>query len=406
MKKILFLSIISLAIIKAPQCQELETIAGRISPKELAISPSPAFDLMGASPSQITRTADIKDFKVDWSLRYGINPNFAIQSQPIWEIFFNKRDLSKYQSASNLMRRLASIDLSLGTIQDANSYRRVGGAIKFNVFRQKDPLMEKELYEDIGLKYISEKKNLQQQLKEVKEKLDTIKNILEKPALRVQIKTIEEQLSTLHSRRMAEINERAKIFVGEYWNSSSLDVAFGRMYTFMSDSAATFGMRKNSRSTGWGAWINGNMGIGNKILVSGLFRMFWYQDQVDFLLKDLSTDVETPQTAIGNNSLFSMGLNFRYGGSIHTFFAEILYERKKVNSAKGCLDGAYEVPVNSEVVSSSLNWDVVNPNTVTFGGDWRMYRGGIISYGLRSVFDSNWKFKTFAPIITLSCMMR
>jgi len=46
--------------------QQTETSAGRVSPKELAISPSPIFDLMAATPTQVTRMADIKDFKVDW----------------------------------------------------------------------------------------------------------------------------------------------------------------------------------------------------------------------------------------------------------------------------------------------------------------------------------------------------
>ena len=77
-----------------------EQPAGRVSPKELAISPSPIFDLMGATPTQVTRMADVKDFKVDWSMKYGVNPNLAIQSQPFWEFLYNRKDLSKYQNAS------------------------------------------------------------------------------------------------------------------------------------------------------------------------------------------------------------------------------------------------------------------------------------------------------------------
>src|SRR5690606_32744284 len=121
--------------------QQTETSAGRVSPKELAISPSPIFDLMAATPTQVTRMADIKDFKVDWSLKYGVNPNLAIQSQPFWKFFYNRKDLSKYQKASGFMRKLASIDLSLGSIQDDDNYRRIGGAVKLNLYRQKDPLM-------------------------------------------------------------------------------------------------------------------------------------------------------------------------------------------------------------------------------------------------------------------------
>ncbi len=386
--------------------QQNEIPSGRVSPKELTISPSPIFDLMGATPSQVTRMADIKDFKVDWSLKYGVNPNLAIQSQPFWEFFYNRKDLSKYQNAPGFMRKLASIDLSFGSIQDESSYRRIGGAMKINLYREKDPLMAKELYEDIGIKYKTEKEELLLQLKEVKYKLDTCKNILEKPALRMQIKVTEDQLNSQNSKRMAEINERAKIFVDEYWNASSLDFAFGRMHTFKSDSIGTFGMKRNNRSTGSGVWLSGNLGIGKKFLLTGLLRTFRYDEQLDFIIEDQSTGTKTAQKAIAKNSVFSTGMNLRYGGSIYTFFVEMLYEYKKLNTPDELLNKVYKTPVNVEIIGSSLKWDEIHPNTLTFGGDWRISRSVIINYGLRGVFNSNWKFKTFTPIATISCLMR
>jgi hypothetical protein len=388
------------------QAQQNETPAGRVSPKELAISPSPIFDLMGATPSQVTRLADIKDFKVDWSLKYGVNPNLAIQSQPFWEFLYNRKDLSRYQNASDFMRKLASVDLSFGTIQDEDSYRRLGGAVKLNIYREKDPLMARELYEDIGIKYKNEKEELELQLMETKLKLDTTKNILEKPALRAQVKSIEEQLNSQNSKRMAEINERARIFVDEYWNASSIDIAFGKMYTFKSDSSGTFGMKRNNRSSGVGGWINGNIGMGKKFLLTGLIRSFWYNEQVDFKIQDINTGDETVQKAIAKNSLYSVGINLRYGGSIYTFFIEFLYERKKLNTAVDAINKAYSVPGNAEIIGSSINWDEVHPNTFTIGGDWRLSRSVIINYGMRCVFNSGWKFKNFLPVATISCMMR
>jgi hypothetical protein len=406
MRKIIFFLPMVFGFFYNVLSQQNDVAAGRVSPKELAISPSPIFDLMGATPSQVTRLADVKDFKVDWSLKYGVNPNLAIQSQPFWEFLYNRKDLSRYQNTSGFMRKLASIDLSFGSIQDESSYRRIGGAMKINLYREKDPLMAKELYEDIGIKYKTEKEELLLQLKEVKFKLDTCKNILEKPALRMQIKATEDQLNSQNSKRMAEINERAKIFVDEYWNSSSLDFAFGRMYTFKSDSIGTFGMKRNNRSTGWGAWLSGNLGIGKKFLVTGLFRTFRFDEQLDFKIEDQSTGVETAQKVISKNSVFSMGMNLRYGGSIYTFFVEMLYEHKKLNTPGELLSKAYKTPGNAEVIGSSLKWDEVHPNTLTFGGDWRLSRSVIINYGMRCVFNSNWKFKTFTPVATISCMMR
>lgn len=386
--------------------QDDGTKAGRVSPKELTIPASPVFDLMGATPSQINRTSDIKDFKVDWSLKYGVNPNLAIQSQPIWEVFYNRRDLSKYQKTSGFMRKLASLDISLGTIQDEDNYRRIGGAIKLNLFRERDPLMAKELYEDISLKYKNEKTELELQLKELQLKMDTTRSILDKPGLRAQIKSTEEQLNSQNSRRMAEINQRAKVFVDENWNASSLDFAFGRTHTFKSDSSGTFGMKRNNRSTGTGAWINGNMGVGKKMLLTCLLRSFWYDEQVDFRTKDLSTGDETVQKTTAKNTVYSLGMNFRYGGSVYTFFFEMLYEYKKIRTPDEALNRVYKTAGNVEIVGSSAKWEEIHPNTLSIGGDWRISRSVIINYGMRCVFNSNWKFKTFVPVATVSCMMR
>src|SRR6476660_4791208 len=92
--------------------QDTDPKAGRISPKELTIPASPVFDLMGVTPSQVNRTTDIKDFKVDWSFKsWKLSPNLALESQPVWEVFYNRKELTKYQNASSFMRRMASIDV-------------------------------------------------------------------------------------------------------------------------------------------------------------------------------------------------------------------------------------------------------------------------------------------------------
>ncbi|MDP4261183.1 MAG: hypothetical protein Q8941_01515 [Bacteroidota bacterium] len=120
-----------------------DTKAGRLSPKELAIPPSPVFDLMGVTPSQINRTADIKDFKVDWSFKsWRLNHNLAIQGQPVWELLYNR---NKYQQASSFMRKLASLDFSVGTVQNEDNDRRIGFAVKMNLYKQKD-LFNKDGY--------------------------------------------------------------------------------------------------------------------------------------------------------------------------------------------------------------------------------------------------------------------
>jgi hypothetical protein len=381
--------------------------AGRLSPKEFSIPPSPVFDLMGVTPSLVNRTSDIKDFKVDWSFKdWKLNPNLAIQSQPIWEIFYNRKDLSRYQDASKLMRKLASIDVSVGTVQNEQSDRRIGFAVKMNIIRQKDPLMARELYEDIGGRFADEKEQLSAQLKELEIKLDSTKNILDKPGLRSQISGIRETLLSLNARRNEEINGRAKIFVVENWNAASLDIAFGRVYTYQTDSAGSLRKLRLNRNTGMGLWLNGGLPVGKKILVSGLARITQYDEQINFLLRNTNTFEETTETAVAENNIYSLGINLRYGSPIYSFFAEFLHERKSVKSAATALKKSFDEPVDREIIPSSVNWTILHPNSLTIGGDWRIGKNLMINYGMRWVFDNKGKTQAFIPVAGISCMMR
>lgn len=396
-----------LAIAIKANTQENTDKASRLSPKEFSIPASPIFDLMGVTSSQINRTSDIKDFKVDWSFKsWKLNPNLAIQSQPVWEVFYNRKDLRKYQDASRFMRRLASTDLSIGSVLDENNDRRIGYAVKLNLFKQSDPLMARDIYAGISEKFSQEKHDLDSQLKELRLQLDTTKNILLKPELRAQVHTIEDQLMSIHSRRNAEINSRAKIFVEENWNASSLDLAFGRVYSYKTDSAGSLKSLRLNRNTGWGGWLNGSLGLGRKWLLSALFRTSWYEEELEFLVRDKSTLQEESRRAVADNTLYTMGMNLRYGGSIYTFFVEFLYEKKGLKTPLEALRESFSTPANIEVVGSSVKWDVVHPNTLSIGGDWRVSRSVILNYGMRCVFNSHWKMQSFIPVATISCMMR
>jgi hypothetical protein len=385
-----------------------EQSAGRVTPKELTIPPSPVFDLMGVTSSQINRTSDIKDFKVDWSFKsWRLNPNLAIQSQPVWELLYNRKDLSKYQAASRFMRRMASFDLSIGSVQDENNDRRIGFAAKVNLFKQKDPLMARELYGGISEKFKAEKEELETQLRALQLQLDTTSDVLARPGIRSQIRSTEEQLMTVNSRRNDEINTRAKVFVSENWNASSLDIAFGKVYTYRTDSAGSLKSLRLNRNTGWGGWINGSIGLGKKWLLSGLIRTSWYEEELNFLIRNTGTGEEIEQIAVADNTLYTMGMNLRYGGSIYTFFVEFLYEKKGLKTPLEALNETFKVPgTEFEVVGSTVKWDVVHPNTLSFGGDWRISKAVIINYGMRCIFDDRWKFRTFIPVATISCMMR
>lgn len=122
--------------------------------------------------------------------------------------------------------------------------------------------------------------------------------------------------------------------------------------------------------------------------------------------KPVSTGEETNQTAVAQNNLYSVGLNNRYGAPIYNFFVELLYQKKGLATPTEALEKVFKVPDDSEIVVSSVKWSAVNPNTLNFGGDWRISRNLVLNYDMRCIFNSNWKFQTFTPVVSVSCMMR
>jgi hypothetical protein len=379
----------------------------RISPKEFSIPASPVFDLMGVTPSQVNRTSDIRDFKVDWSFKtWKLSPNLAIQSQPVWEILYNKKKIDKYQQASGLMRKMASLDLSVGSVQDENNDRRIGFAVKMNLYKEKDPFMDKELFLGVEDQLSEEENRLTSELEMLVNQLDTMSNLLEKTNLRSQVTDLQTELLSIPAKRQEELQRRSLVFIQEHWNASSVDVSFGKIYSYITDSAGSLKSLRLNRNTGLGGWINGNIGIGKRLLLSGMFRTTFYDELLEFTLSDASTGEEIPGSAIASNQLFAMGMNLRYGGYLFTFFAEFLYERKKTATALQALNDRFTPPEGFVVKEGTLKWDGIFPNALSVGGDWRISRNLMINYGMRCSFDKNWTFRVFSPVVTLSCMMR
>jgi hypothetical protein len=376
-------------------------------PRELAIPTSPLFDLMGAAPSQVARTADIKDFKVDWSLKnWKVNPNLAIQAQPVWELFYNRKNLTKYQQASKFQRMMASLDLSLGTALGDNSERRIGGALKMNLYKQRDPLLTKGAYDEIQKFFDDELIQLKKTEKEILPAMDSITKPSQLAIKREELRNNDAQLTSFYSRRNTAIQSQAAQYASDNWNAAYVDVAFGKIYSYTTDSAGSLGKLSLNRNTGNAFWLNFGFGVGKRGLLSALIRSSFYEEELTFTVRDNASGDENIQRAIAANKLFTFGINFRYGGPVFNFFGEFLREAKSLKTPVQALNDVLTLPDGKTVVTSTVKWDVVHPYIINFGGDWRISRNVILNYGMRCVLDKNFKTVSFLPIANISCMMR
>lgn len=380
---------------------------GKLTSKELTIPENPVFDLMGVTPAQVTRMSDIKDFKVDWSFKsWKLNPNIAVEGQPVWELLYNRKNLHKYQQAGGFMRMLSTLDVSGGTIQSETGDRRIGMAAKLTLYRQKDPLLMKDYYTDIAAIADSERAILKEELNTLTQRADTTKNIVLRHNLNNDILTITQRIADINTREKDEIRNRAKLIISENWNASSLNIAVGKVFTYTTDSSGNLKKLLLTRNTALGFWINGGIGIGRKVLLTGLIRSSYYEELLQFTLQDENNGELSQAEAVAKNTLISTGANIRFGGSIFSFFTEFIYERKGIRTASQALAKVFDAPNGKQVINSTVHWDVVQPYTITFGGDWRVSRNVLLSFGIRSVFNKNFKNTALVPVATVGCMMR
>lgn len=386
---------------------EQQDTLSRISGTEFGIPASPVFDLMGVTPSQVVRTTDIKDFKVDWSFKsWSLSPNLSFQAQPFWELLYDRKPISKYQNAGKFSRLLTTLDVSAGSVLNEEANRRIGVAAKMGVYREKDLLLEKDIFGDIDVDISAKRKELDSLLILAQNKLKKNTNLLEKPALMLDVQNLELEIFGLQKQKKEAINERMVILINEYWNASYMDVGIGKVNTFFSDAFGNLDSLRLDRNTALGIWINGGLRVGKYALVSGLIRGHKYREQVNFTLQNDVTEELFDTTSVAGNVLMTYGVNFRYGSPLFSFFTEFILERKATKTPVEALTRSFDTPSDFSIVNESVNWNIVHPFTINLGGDWRMKRNIILNFGMRTVFDKSFALKTFLPVVGVSCLMR
>ncbi len=335
---------------------------------EFAIPAAPAYMLLDASSPLVNQPANVRDFKVDWSLRsYALQPNIALEAQPIWEIFYNKSDISKYQKTSKFMRTLSTLSLSGGTLQKnvdllkdsvltTTLINQASIAFKINLYRQYDPLMDVEIYKEPAENYVKQKADLEKQVKTLTDSLPKVKTPKAQKEIEKQIQDTKTSLIVLNNAQKEIIKGLRTQYVKEHWNAAMLDVAFGKVYNF--DRPVLDSL--NLVSSGFGIWLNGSYGIGKKSLLCGTLRY---------------TKMDTIQA-------FEMGVNYRYGSPKYNFFVETVY--KPVQS-----DNNYK-----------------NKFVIAYGGDFKVGNNVAIGFALRTVYDKNLQFTNLVPVANINCLMR
>ncbi|MBK8956471.1 MAG: hypothetical protein IPM34_13085 [Saprospiraceae bacterium] len=349
---------------------------------------------MGVNPSLVPKPSNLRNFKVDWSFKsYGLTPNLAIQTQPFNEIYFNTpRKLKNYYKRSDFLKLLSGLDLSFGTVDGNNELetktihfmdsegkdsvvnlennwriRSFAYAVKINLYRQFEPLEDKNIFKNVIKEYDDDKSKLKDQIKQQKKKMAETKDLEEKYQLKDDIKALDIELNNLDHSYIERMKKIVDLYKAEKWNSSYIDLAFGQAFDYDSRDSSLLKFKNLSKvRTTWGIWLNGSKGFGKNILMSGIARL------------------TSERNILINESVyqFDCGINFRYGNSRYNFFTEVF------------------APVNF------TRHVLRNSSFISFGGDWRFSRNVILNYAMRASFNEDRKLENIIPVVSVSCIMR
>lgn len=352
---------------------------------EYLIPSAPAFSLLGVTPEIVNRPGVVRDFKVDWRIKnYEIAPDFALEAQPLWLFHFNKKGLSYYANSSKLMQALSTLSVSLGSAK-LDGVNHFSYAAKVTLYRESDPLKDRVLLKDLYLAESKARIEIEQKIEALeiemlnakeKEEKNRIKEIIDYRKLqkREVINTTRDQMQNLTDEH-----------IGANWNASSLDLSYGRVFTFNNNAADEMFVNQ----AGSAFWLNGGMRSGKNGLLSGIVKL----------------------KKVGGLAESLIGLNYRYGGSRYSFYAEFVTENKFERAAE-FID--VEDPFSDKFSKDlGISWltpgeDVVKENVITiaYGGDFKLSRGILLNFALRTQFQKDLSFNKLIPVANLTCLMR
>ena len=345
--------------------EEFEEIEEEIlSEAEFAIPSAPAFSLMGITPEMVPRPGIVRDFKVDWRIRdYKGAPDLALEAMPIWILFYNNDDLSKYRNASSFARMLSTLSFSLSTAS-FNNTNHLGYALKLNLYRDRDPLNDVSILEQFQKEVKAESFDANQELIELEAAYVEAASNEDRREIRRQIRQLKSSKKTILQSKREQLEYIRQDYLTANWNATMLDIAFGKIYTFDQDIIDSVGINNQ----GYGVWLNGGIRSGKNGFLSGIIKLSEY----------------------GEVQSFQAGLSLRYGNPKYNFYLETMYEH------------------TTETVDPEFDPFTIKENTyrLSYGGDFRLSRGILLNFSLQTKFDQDMRFRDFIPVANLTCLMR
>lgn len=369
-------------------CLAQETMYHEIKNTEISIPSSPAFALLGVNPEFVMRPSDLKSFKVDWRIKnYNLAPDLAIQAQPLWHFYFNKRPFDEYAKATQLIKKLSTLSVSAGTAKIDN-VNHAAYSFKINLFKKNDIVSDVKFLDQIRRMY-------KDKLDSFNKQNDSLVLLRYKTTNPKRKEEIEDELELLRSEEdviHVSAREKYQSLVDQYnashWNNSMIDLAFGSVYTYDNTGKDSFKIQR----AGYAIWLNGCLKAGNNGLLSGIVRY----------------------TKIGDSSNKQVGMSYRYGSFKYNFYVELVYENlgnyfNPNEDVPFDNDEYFEDKFIEDLGSGWLDFNnssTRNQYTISYGGDFKLNKNILLNFALRTQFSEKIEFTKLLPVANVICLMK
>lgn len=320
----------------------------------------PAFILLDVTAAKVQQAGYTRSVKIDWTMKnYKNTPNVGLELQPIWLLYFNQSDLSRYRRASPLARKLSTLSVSVGTYNQ-DFWRQIAFAVKLNLFQGDDPLMNDELG-NATREYEEEKSFYKAHIDGLRSKLRRTEDLEVIKKLKRQINLYRDSLFVTDQKQKDANRIYKEDYLRENWNIPTVDVGFGKLRIYdiqnIPDSSKQI-------LSGMGVWICGSSGIGYRGLVSGMLKFV--------NINNVSTK-------------FLIGASYRYGNPRYNMYAEYSYD------------------LSNDVYAPSGR--SLEKSTFGMGGDFKINSIVQLNLGLRFNMDQDFKFTSLNPAANIICLM-
>ena len=130
------------------------------------------------------------------------------------------------------MQTLSTLNISAGSLDENDSIRLFAYAGKITLYRSHDPLASASAYSDLVDEYNTHKTFLDSSLILLKHQFYLVSTREAKDSLERLIFNNTAETDQLNSTQKQKIQQRQQELKAKYWNTTTIDIAGGRSFSF------------------------------------------------------------------------------------------------------------------------------------------------------------------------------